>query len=49
MRSLEFISYDNIHANPREIKSGRGVFFSEGRDLLHFGYKICVVKTLNIV
>jgi len=28
---------------------GRGVFFSEGRKMVHFGYKICVVKTLNIV
>jgi hypothetical protein len=27
----------------------RGLFFSEGRKMLHFGYKICVVKTLNIV
>ena len=26
---------DIIHANPRETKSGRGVFFSEGRKMLH--------------
>jgi hypothetical protein len=37
------------HSRKGKTKSGRGVYFSEGRNLLHFGYKICVVKTLNIV
>ena len=28
---------------------GGGGGGSKGRKMLHFGYKICVVKTLNIV
>ena len=46
-----------LHANSRETKIGRvggGLKFLFQKDakwciLLHFGYKICVVKTLNIV
>ena len=34
-----------IHANPRETKSGRKD--AKWCILLHFGYKICLVKTLN--
>ena len=48
----------NIHANPRETKSGREgsgpppkLFFQKDAKwciLLHFGYTICSVKSLNI-
>jgi hypothetical protein len=40
-----FVLYCVIHANPRETKSGRKD--AKWCILLHFGYKICLVKTLN--
>ena len=49
---LMMTKYKSIHAKPRETKSGRGEGGQKDAKwciLLHFEYKICVVKTLNIV
>ena len=46
LQTVQDISDVNIiHANPRETKSGRKD--AKWCILLHFGYKICLVKTLN--